>query len=545
MTMIDAMTQQFGKVLVSGCSILLLLASGCTKLGPDYKRPDVKIADSWVEKDPKVKQARKPADYSAWWKAFKDPTLNKLIETARNQNLSLQVAGIRVLEARALRGVAVGEQYPQAQSIGGSVNRNIISKNAANSGAPFDTRFTNADIGFDAAWELDFWGRFRRGVEAADAELYASVAGYDDVLVALTAEVAAAYIEIRTAQQRIRITRENVVIQTRALQIASVRFRAGAVTELDMQQARSLLRNTEARIPDLQIRERQAQNRLNVLLGMAPNDLTQMLGTGRPIPNAGSEIGLDMPAELLRRRPDIRRAEIRAAAQSARIGIAQSDLYPQLSLTGSIGLQAASTSFSANGSSDLGDLFDGDSVFGSFGPAFRWNILNYGRIKNRVRAQDARLQSLLVTYQNLVLRAAREVEDGLVSFVRTQERAKFLADSVAASKRSVQLSLIQYRRGTTDFIRVLDTQRVLVDQQDALTAVEGSVALSLVATYKALGGGWQIRKGKDFVPSRVKKTMAARTDWGDMLSREKADKPRPWWKFWDSTGQPDTPDPPK
>ena len=241
-------------------------------------------------------------------------------------------------------------------------------------------------------------------MEAADADLYASVAGYDDVLVALTAEVAAAYVEIRTAQQRIRITRENVAIQTRAMQISSARFRAGAVTELDVQQARTLLRNTEARIPDLQVRERHAQNRLNVLLGMAPNDLTQMLGGSRPIPTTKSEIDLDMPAELLRRRPDIRRAEIRAAAQSARIGIAESDLYPHIFLTGSIGLQSAATSFSENGTSDLGDLFQGDSLFASIGPAFQWNILNYGRIKNRVRAQDARLQTLLVAYQNLVLR---------------------------------------------------------------------------------------------------------------------------------------------
>ena len=464
--MFEGITRQTNKALVTACAMGLLLVGGCTKLGPDYKRPEVKVADGWIEKDPKVKQRRKPADYSAWWTAFKDPTLNKLIETARNQNLSLRVAGIRVLEARALRGVAVGDQYPQSQSLGGSVNRNFFSKNAANSGVPLDTSFTNTDIGFDAAWELDFWGRFRRGVEAADAELYASVAGYDDVLVALTAEVAAAYVEIRTAQQRIRITRENVTIQNRAMQISSARFRAGAVTELDVQQARTLLRNTEARIPDLQIRERHAQNRLNVLLGVAPNDLTRMLGAGRPIPTASGEIGLDMPAELLRRRPDIRRAEIRAAAQSARIGIAQSELYPHIFLAGSIGLQAASTSYSGKGTSDLGDLFQGDSAFGSFGPAFQWNILNYGRIKNRVRAQDARLQTLLVAYQNLVLRAAREVEDGLVSFVRTQERAKFLADSVAAAKRSVQLSLIQYRQGIADFIRVLDTQRVLVDQQE-------------------------------------------------------------------------------
>jgi outer membrane protein TolC len=223
---------------------------------------------------------------------------------------------------------------------------------------------------------------------------------------------------------------------------------------------------------------------------------------------------------LLRRRPDIRIAELQAAAQSARIGVAKADLYPQFSLVGSIGLQSSEQGgISSNGAS-FSDLFDTESITYFAGPSLQWPILNYGRIKNRVRVQDARFQQLVVNYQNTVLNAYREVEDALVGFLRSQEQVTYLADSVTASKRSVDLSLIQYREGVADYQRVLDTQRFLTQEQDLLATVNGEVALNLIAMYKALGGGWQIREGKDFVNEETKKEMETRTDWDNLLSPE-------------------------
>jgi NodT family efflux transporter outer membrane factor (OMF) lipoprotein len=493
---------------------LAFLFPACTTLGPDFKKPSASVEKKWIEADDPQIKAETP-DYSTWWHVLDDPVLDNLITMACEQNLSLQVAGLRILEARAFLGIAVGLQYPQSQGLDGGYSYMKSSKNAPPlSELPNDVlnqTDATADVfqaGFNAAWELDFWGKFRRGVEAADAGLAASIAGYDTLLVLLTAEVSSAYVVIRTLEQRLEFARSNVEIQQRGLEIAEARFKGGESSELDVQQARSFLRNTQSTIPVLGISIRQAQNGLSVLLGIPPSDLSALIKSPGSIPGAPSEIAVGIPADLLRRRPDIRLAEFQAAAQGALIGVAQADLYPHFAVGGSIGFAVGNS----NG------LFNGDSLVGFFSPfSFRWDIFNYGRIKNNVRVQDARFEQLLVTYQNKVLDAAREVENGLVGFIRTQQQEKFLADAAKAADRATQLALLQYKEGLSDYTRVLNTQQLLVDQQDTLASSRGDIIRYLIAVYKSLGGGWQSREGKDIVPEQTIDTMRKRTDWGNLL----------------------------
>ena len=499
------------------CPALLLLTmlfTACTTLGPDFVKPSAPVEEKWIEAEtPQIKT--EPGDHSAWWKVLNDPVLDRLIEIASDQNLSLQIAGLRILESRALLGIAVGLQYPQAQQLNGGYSYLKSSKNAPPlSSLPddinnrIDSSSNVYQFGFDAAWELDFWGKFRRSVEAADAGLAASIAGYDNLMVILTGEVAAAYVVIRTLEQRLAFSRSNVVIQQRSLKIAEVRFKEGATSELDVQQARSLLHFTQSLIPVLETSVRQAKHGLSVLMGIPPSDLAEFLEGPSDIPKAPTQVAVGIPADLLRRRPDIRLAEFQAAAQGALIGVAQADLYPHFALGGSIGFAAGSGS----------DLFDSDSVTGFFTPfAFRWNIFNYGRIKNKVRVQDARFEQQLVSYRNKVLQAAKEVEDALVGFVRSQKQAQFLADAVKAAQRASELALLQYKEGLIDYTPVLNTQQALVSQQDSLATSRGDIVRYLIALYKALGGGWQIRIGKDIIPEQTAETMRNRTDWGEFL----------------------------
>jgi NodT family efflux transporter outer membrane factor (OMF) lipoprotein len=453
------------------------------------------MPEDWLEAQP-AETPDVEADLSQWWTVFEDPILDRLVEDAYRQNLSLQIAGLRILEARAVLGIAVADLWPQQQQINGSIINNGLGSDDS----------WNAEIGFDAGWELDLWGKFRRGVESDLASFQASIADYDDVLVSLTSEVARTYFQLRTSEQRLRVARDNVQIQTRSLEITESQFNAGEVTELDVTQARTLLRSTEATMPGFESDVRQAKNALAILLSKLPGEIDGMLGDPAPLPTIPIEVAAGLPAELLRRRPDIRFAERSLAAQSAQIGVAQADLYPHFSLFGSVGYQT--------------NFLDIDDLVWSVGPALSWDIFNYGRIKNRVRVQDAVFQELVANYENTVLEAVREVEDASVAFLRSQETVNYLTDAVAQARRSVELSSLQYTEGLVDYQRVLDAQRSLSEQEDNLVRTEGSVGLNLIAVYKALGGGWEIRVGQDFVPQDIKQQMQERTDWGDLLSSQ-------------------------
>ena len=528
------------KSKATALGILLLLLSGCTTVGPDYTKPKVQEPAEWIEKeDPRIKN--EPADLSRWWKVFDDPVLDDLIERAYQQNLSLQIAGIRILEARAQLGIAIGNLYPQTQNLGGTYAFTGLSENAANTTPGVDFRYSDLAVGFNAAWEIDLWGKFRRGMESSFANLEGSIANYDDVLVSLTADVARTYALIRAFEARLEVARENVRIQERTLQIAEAQFEGGLVSELDVQQARNLLNTTKATIPPLEAGVRLGQNALAILLGILPGEIQGILGGPKPIPVPPAEVTVGIPADLLRRRPDIRLAERQVAAQSPLIGVAKADLYPHFSLFGTIGLRASDAALTAAGfpgGSSLTDLFRGKSFEWFAGPSFTWDIFNYGRIKNRVRVEDARLQQLAVNYQNTVLKAAQEAEDALVRHVKAHAERNSLLEAVKASERSVKISLLQYQEGMVDYQRVLDAERTLASSQDALVASTGSVAVTLIAVYRALGGGWEIRVGKDFVPAEIKETMEKRTDWGKMLTPEEREAepqkvqkvlPRPDW----------------
>ncbi len=485
---------------------LTILTVGCA-VGPDFLPPEVPVNDDWLEShDRRVSEHSGPLLY--WWKVFKDPTLDRLIEIASEENLSLQVTGLRILESRAQLGVAVGELFPQVQQGAGSAQENLLSSRVANQNIPgFRHNFPIYNLGFQAAWEIDFWGKLRRNVEASEAKLLATAADYDNALVSLTAEVARDYTQMRTYETLVYLARENAKVQKEGLDVAESRFRNGAVSELDVTQARTLLESTLASIPEYQSEWQKYKNALSVLLGRPPGAFESLLCRPAGIPSAPKSIGVGLPANLLRRRPDIRAAELAAAAESARIGAAEAELYPRFVLFGEVSVQA----------SDVHKLFAPHSLAYTLGPTFTWPILNYGQITNNVRAQDARFQQALTNYEQTVLSAQREVEDGLIGYLKEQQSVVNYRRAVEAALESVRLSMIQYREGATDYQRVLDSQSQLLQQRNRLAEAHSAIALNLIGVYRGLGGGWEIRKGKPVVPLEVQADMAARTNWGDLL----------------------------
>ncbi len=499
-------------------AILLLQCSGCL-VGPDFSEPSAPVANKWLESnDPSVVSA--PLDTAGrrtdwdWWTVFHDPVLDRLIRVAYEQNLSLVSAGTRVLQARAELGVAIGEFYPQLQQGKGSIiyDRPSHADPTANPLAGVLPNFWRDVLGLTVNWELDFWGKFRRGIESADAAYLASIAGYDQALVTLLGDVATTYIGIRTLETQIKIAQENVVKQKKALAIAEAKFHGGTATKLDVYQAENVLGATEATIPQLTIQLKQGLNALRVLLGMAPEPLDSLLGRSARIPVPPRDVVVGIPADLVRRRPDIRAAELAAAAQSAQVGIAEADLYPAFSLFGTFGTVASNI----NGNK-LSQVFQGKGITFGFGPSFQWNILNYGQITNTVRVQDAKLQGLLVDYQNAVLKAQKEVEDGLASFLQGREQVEFLRKSVAAADAALGLAILQWNLGTRDFTTVLTAEQNLYTAQNNLAMAEGGVSTGLASVYRALGGGWQIRAENEFVPAATAEEMRRRTNWGELL----------------------------
>jgi NodT family efflux transporter outer membrane factor (OMF) lipoprotein len=485
-----------------------LCLGGC-KVGPEYVRPQAEVNPSWLESSPALPE--EPAEVREWWTVFDDPVLNRLVQEAYEQNLSLRAAGLRVIQARAARGIAVGEFFPQEQEINADYSNNQDSDNDAN-GVPF-TKFKTAGVSFDATWELDFWGKFRRNIDAADAALLASIADYDDVLVTLVAEVGLTYVQIRTFERRIELANLNVALQRQSLKLTQSRFRNGKVTQLDVSEANATLTNTQTNVPALESSLRDAKLSLCVLLGRTPSELEKELAGGTGIPATPAGVATGLPADLLRRRPDVRSAERAAAFQSEQIGIATADLFPSISIAGSAGYEASN----ANNTSLGNNLFDGDSFVWSIGPSLSWPILNYGRIKNNIRVQDAAFQEAAVNYQNTVLQAAAEVESALYGFRKAREQLGYLNQSVASVQQSFELSTIQYKEGETDFLRVDIAAGNLTRQQDSQASVEGLVASNLISAYKALGGGWELRLGNEFIPAETVEEMRSRTNWGNIL----------------------------
>jgi NodT family efflux transporter outer membrane factor (OMF) lipoprotein len=489
-------------------SVLLLAASvsACTVLGPDYTRPEAVVEPGWIDADEPLVSSEAPVDPQWWKKAFEEPELDQLVEIALQQNLTLQSAGLRVLQSQQQLAIAIGNQFPQQQQVTGSAARQKAN----------NTTFSNYSLGFNVGWEVDFWGRFKLQAESAAAELDASLADYDGVIVSLVAQVAQTYILIRTFQDRLEVNRENIEYQAESLRITRAKFTAGEVSELDVNQAESLFNNTSATTSALEISLRQLKNSLAILLGRPPNDYSHLLLSEKsPIPPPPPKIALGMSQDIIRQRPDIRGAERRLAAQSAEIGFAVTELYPHFSIGGSIGTSAENSNA----------LFESTSEIWNLSGMFEWNIFNYGRLKSNVRLQDARFQQLLVDYLNTVLLAQGEVENAIVAYIKSHEQLHSLELAAAASLRAVNIATIQYQEGSTDFNTLVTTLVAKVQQQDLLSSSRGDVAVKLVRVYKALGGGWQIRDDRDpvdLLPEEMKEEMIQRTKaWKGVLNMEK------------------------
>ncbi len=470
-----------------------LVAGGCTspleyvrngfKVGPNYQPAPAPVAAHWIDASDAQVRSVSP-DLARWWNVFNDPALNRLVDCALRQNLTLRQAGFRVLEARLQLAIAQGGLFPQTQTATGDYHR--VGEGAGITGplGPGSGLFTDQwNFGFNLAWELDFWGRLRRAIAAGQDNLDASVANYDQAVVTMLGDIAQYYVQVRTDQEEILYLSTNIAAQQGVVNFIQTRFNRGyRQSELDLDQAVSNLRQTQALIPPLEENLRQSENQLCTLLGIPATDLRYLLGTG-PIPTAPPEVAVGMPAELLRRRPDVRSAERLAAAQAEQIGIAEAQLYPTFSITGVLGWQA--TSFKG--------LFSSNALDANVGPQFQWNLLNYGRLRNNVLYQDALLKDLIVGYQATVLQASQDVENGIATFLHSQVQTRLLRESVDADIKALRIAIQQYQVGAVGFTTLATIEQTLVTQQQLYAQAQGQIAQGLVQVYRSMGGGWEIR----------------------------------------------------
>lgn len=459
-------------------SVLLIACIPACTVGPDYERPVVTVPDLWQDRAVQGVEHGE-STIQTWWETLNEPKLIELLKRAEAANLDLEIAVARIRESRALHRISRSERAPQIDGQA-NVGAQQLSESAFGSTLGGTTN-ENVAIGVGLSWELDVFGRIRRSVESSTAQFEATVEDYRDVLVVLMADVGRNYVEAVALQQRIELANHNVQAQADSMQLTRDRFGAGLTSALDVAQAESNLANTEAKIPPLESRLNSVLNRIAVLLGENPGAVhAELLGMTK-IPRPPQEIVVGIPADVVRQRPDIRRAERDLASQTARIGVATADLYPRFSLTGFLGLD----------SGNLGDLFDGDAVTWSVGLPTISRLFDGGRTRGRIQVEEARTDQFLSAYQLTVLIALEEVEDALVSYAKERVRRDRLARAVDASQRSVDLVQTQYRAGLTNFQNVLDSQRSLTDQQDQLAESEGFVIDHLIVLYRALGGGWQ------------------------------------------------------
>ncbi len=460
---------------------VMLTCAGCFAVGPDYKAPDIVPPIRWSRDLRGGLSAAEPEaeTLAKWWTTLGDTDLSNLMERAALENLNVKKAQARIREARARRGVAEAGLFPSL-NIGGSAT---VSRGSEDTGS--GQRRELYRTGFDASWELDVFGGVRRSIEAAQGELEASAADYQDVLVSLFAEVALNYVEARTFQAQLQVAEENLKAQAETLQLTEWRFAAGLVSSLDVEQAKTNLESTRSQLPKLRSDIEAAKNRLAILLGVFPGTLKAQLAASKPIPEAPLEVAIGVPAEVLRRRPDVRRAERQLAAQTARIGVATADLYPKFSLPGSIGLEALSANH----------LFSAGNRAWSLAGSFAWTVFKGGAIRQNIEAQNALQEQALQQYEATILTALEEVDNSLVAYAEEQERRDTLTEATQAAQRAAQLARDQYASGLIDFQTVLDAERSVLSFQDQLAQSKGQVTANVISLYKALGGGWMPMTG--------------------------------------------------
>lgn len=496
-------------------AIASLLLTGCM-VGPDYKEPYKPIVGQWEIGDDSVSE--QPFENGKWWEVFHDGVLTQLINEGYAGNLSLQSTGVKVLQARAQLAQSVGELYPQQQDVIGNLTRYRIGGSELQNLLP--TYFATDMLGVTANWELDFWGKYRRAIQSNDATFLASLAAYDNALVTLTSDIASVYIKIRTIEEQIKITKANIKVQTMALQIAQARYNAGQVSLVDVEQALTELSETQAKLPQFNSELQKQKDALCVLLGMVPNQLDCFLSLQQGIPEAPISVAIGIPIETIARRPDIRQSRLEAVAQSELIGATKANLFPALSLSGTF----AFSSNNMNGSS-LDDLFFWSNRMFTAGPGLNWPVLNYGQITNSVRVQDAVFQEALLNYINAVLKAQQEVQDNITAFIEAKIAVDYLTEANRAATKTLQLAIIRYKEGESDFTPVLNAEQQQLRVQSSLTTAQGDIPQALVALYRSLGGGWEIRDGDDVIPDNIKCEMSKRTDWGTLLRQQNHEEP--------------------
>jgi len=471
------------KIFASLAAVGIAGAGGCA-VGPDYHPSSPHVPATWSS-PPANGLTVIAAAAAAWWTAFNDVELDSLIQRAAQSNPDLRVAEARLRQARAVREMSAADFWPSLDA-SASYARAKQSENQPLFGAlplppNFSFEYSVYRAGFDASWEIDLFGAKRRALEAATAESEGAIEARNDAMLSLLAEVARNYVELRSSQHRLEIARRDLKLQEEALELTRARFRSGVTNELDVTRAAAVLATLRAAIPPLETAVRGSMYGLAVLLGQEPGDLLAELSPSQPVPPPPPEVPIGLPSDLLRRRPDVRRAERQLAAETARIGVAKSDWFPKLSLTGDAGVESIS----------VGKWFDPGSRFWSIGPSLQWRVLDFGRVRAQVRAQTAVQEAALATYEKAVLISLQEAENAVVAYAQEQNRHQALADAVAENRRSLDMADGLYAEGRVNYFDVLDTRRSLYQSDDQLALSDQAVALDLIALYKALGGGWE------------------------------------------------------
>ncbi len=495
----DGHNRPAGRGVVVAAALSVLLAGGCT-VGPDYERPGVTTPETWQqtarETDPAL--LPDPASLERWWTVFGDPVLDRLIEEAGRSNHDVRIAMARVEEARAYLGVVSGELSPQ---VGASADAQRYRVSESTLPLPGGQTRNAFSLGVGATWEIDVFGRIRRAMEAARAEYEATEEDRNDVLIAVYAEVARNYINLRTAQNRLQASLHNIESQREIVELTRTRFKYGLASDLDVAQAEQVLAASEAVVPLLRVQVDAAMNALAVLVGREPGALDAELAEVRPIPEVPENVAVGVPADLIRRRPDIRRAERLLAAQTARIGMATAELYPRFDILGFFGLASGNTSA----------LFTSGSHTYTLGGGVTWNLFAGGAIRSQIRVEDAKARQALLRYERTVLEALRQVEDSLVAVTEFSRRRAALARNAEAAERSLRHALELYKDGLRDFQSTLDAERALFDAVNQMADADGGAVLALVNLYQSLGGGWNPDAPEASFASARDKRPASRT----------------------------------
>jgi NodT family efflux transporter outer membrane factor (OMF) lipoprotein len=473
--------------------------AGCVLVGPNYVAPtpsELHVPSSWQGTAPSTWQGTAPStgaglEIADWWQHLGDALLTRLIAQAMQASPDVQSARAKLRQARAQRRLAFGNLWPTA-SASGSAQHTETSEPSGIGGPPSQNVAAGGsqdlyDATFDASWEPDIVGGQRRALEAARADEATSTASLHNTQVTLAAEVARNYVEVRSFQARIAITRANLASQSETLALTEWRVQAGLTSSLDAEQQRTNVEQTRATIPPLETSLAEAEHRLATLLGLAPGTLYEDLAVPAPIPQVPEPLTIEIPADILRQRPDVAAAERTLAAATARIGEAAAARYPSLTLSGSIGVEAMT----------IGALTNGSSFAASAVGSLAQTIFDAGRISAQIEIQDAVQQQALATYKATVLGALEDVENALVSLANTQARVTALAAAVESARNAALLARYRYGTGIIDFQTVLDTERTVLTIEDSLNATQADNTVAVIQLYKALGGGWSPAEALD------------------------------------------------